>query len=496
MTPADPARCTILEIGCGDGANLIPVGYSFPQTRCVGIDLASTAIEHGRSNVRSLGLANVELRVADLAALPDDLGEFDFVIAHGVYSWVPENARRALLAACRRHLAPQGIAYVSYNVYPGGHLRLMLREMVRMHGEELDDPARLCAAAREFLDLVVQAGEGVPADTPRRILTREAQEMAKRSDPGIIHDDLSPVFHLCYFRDFCDEAESHGLQFLSETDFFEMGDHGFAPAVRHSLARFAPDLISREQYLDFLKVRRFRQTLLCRSGLPLESELRAERVWGLPVSCLAQAEDPAVDPASAAEQRYSVRGAITFSSREPVVKQALHVMAREWPRAFVPDDLLKSCAEGLGRKAGLRDREILAAFLANGYATGVVELHAAQAAFSRRPGSRPRASALAGIQAKSGEMVVNLLGRLVALDDPVARDLLARLDGARDRKALVEEIRRHPDALAALASSAGGDADEAALASALDRSLETLGLCGLLHADPDSRPALSPPRPA
>lgn len=482
MTPADPASCRVLELGCGDGGNLLPLAYAWPGSRFLGIDLAETAIEDGKRDARALGLANFELRVGDLERLPEDLCEFDFVIAHGVYSWVPESARRALLAACRRYLAPQGIAYVSYNVLPGGHLRQMLREMLLMHGEGIEDPGRLCAASREFLELVALCQVAGPADPPRAALAREAEVLARRTDAGILHDDLSPEFHLCYFRDFCDEAEAQGLQFLAESDFFEMGVGGFPPEARKKLAELAPGLVEREQYLDFLKVRRFRHTLLCRSGLALESELRAERLQGLRVSALPQLEEDKVDPITDAEQRYRGRAGSTFLTNKPAIKVALQRLAREWPRALSLEELREACTDGL-RTPEPQDGDLLADFVLQNYATGFVDLHAGQAAFSRWPGPRPRASALARMQAKRDSSVTSLLGRLVSLDSAASKWLLERLDGTRDRETLLREMRGDEAAMEALSKSVDGRTDEAGLMTALDRALEALGMCGLLHAD-------------
>lgn len=482
MAPADPASCRVLELGCGDGGNLLPLAYAWAESSFLGIDLAQAAIEDGRRDARALGLANIELRVGDLERLPEDLGEFDFVIAHGVYSWVPEAARRALLAACRRHLAPQGIAYVSYNVLPGGHLRLMLREMLLMHGEGIEDPEKLCAASREFLELVGLCQVPGTADPPRAALAKEAEVLAKRTDAGIVHDDLSPDFHLCYFRDFCDEAQAHGLQFLAESDFFEMGDGAFPPEARQKLAALAPGLVEREQYLDFLKVRRFRHTLLCHSGLALESELRAERLPGLRVSVLAQPEDDKVDPLSDAEQRYVGRAGSRLFTNRPAIKVALQRLSREWPRALSFEELREACTDGL-RHPEPQDESLLVDFVLKNYATGFVDLHAGQAAFARWPGPKPRASALARMQARHDSSVTNLLGRLVSLDSAASKLLIERLDGTRGREALLREMRGDEAAMEALSKTADGRTGEAALLEALDRSLEALGMCGLLHAD-------------
>ena len=125
----DPATARVLEIGCGAGGNLIALAGATPGISAVGIDLAAAPIAEGRATAEAVGLRNVELRQGDVSDLRDGgLGDFDFVIAHGVYAWIPEPVRDDLLAAIHSHLAPDGLAYVSYNANPGGYMRRALRD--------------------------------------------------------------------------------------------------------------------------------------------------------------------------------------------------------------------------------------------------------------------------------------------------------------------------------------------------------------------------------
>ncbi len=476
MEPADPASCRVLELGCGDGGNALAVACAWPGARVVGIDLAPSAIARGRALAAESGITNVDLRVGDIARLPADLGEFDYVVAHGVYSWVPEPVRAALLDACRRFLAPQGVAFVSYNVLPGGHLRRMLREMLLMHVEEIEDPGRRCVAAREFLNWIAEAAAAGAGGA----VAAEAQRLAKRPDAGLFHDDLAPIFHLCYFRDFCAEAGARGLQFLAEAEFHEMQDLDLPPPILARLESFAPDLVAREQYRDFLKERRFRQTLLCRSEVPLRSRLDGSAVRELCASSDAQPDGPGADPLSRDEQRYRGSGG-AFSTSEPLLKCALRLLAAQWPRAIPMEELLQAAAAGCGIPAGEAQRALLGDFALACYAADRAQLHWRQPPFSRRPGTRPAASALARLQARSGRAVTSLMGNSVMLDDPLATRLLELLDGTRDRAALLRAPRGDEASRACLRESAGGLDEEAAL----ERCLDALGRCALLLAEPD-----------
>src|SRR5262245_25562560 len=113
MDPAPPAHCRVLEVGCGDGGNLIPLAYQYPDSCFLGIDLSTRAIENGLATVAALGLRNIELRALDLTEVTPDLGQFDYAIAHGIYSWTPPPVRSYMLSIFRGNLAPQGVAFVS-----------------------------------------------------------------------------------------------------------------------------------------------------------------------------------------------------------------------------------------------------------------------------------------------------------------------------------------------------------------------------------------------
>src|SRR5262249_26620757 len=119
MNPTSVESCRVLELGCGAGGNLIPMAFDLSESGFVGIDLAGSAISQGRELIKALGLKNISLQQADLMDLSSELGKFDYIIAHGLFSWVPEVVRDRILAICRAHLAPEGVAYISYNAYPG-----------------------------------------------------------------------------------------------------------------------------------------------------------------------------------------------------------------------------------------------------------------------------------------------------------------------------------------------------------------------------------------
>jgi SAM-dependent methyltransferase len=92
------------------------------QGRFVGVDLSGRSLAEARAAVGELGVANVELFEADVVQWEYAGPPFDYVIAHGLFSWIPAAAQQRLFAICQRHLSPHGIAYISFNTLPGWSL--------------------------------------------------------------------------------------------------------------------------------------------------------------------------------------------------------------------------------------------------------------------------------------------------------------------------------------------------------------------------------------
>jgi SAM-dependent methyltransferase len=240
MAPAPVPTCRVLELGCGEGANLIPMAVALPEAEFVGIDLSARAIALGQNLIEALKLERVSLNQMDILDVAPAFGVFDYIIAHGVYSWVPEPVRERLMAICAANLAPQGVAYVSYNVYPGCHLRQMLREMMLFHVRAIDEPNRRIEQSLAFLDLLAQAQ--TVDDTYRVFLRKELDIAVRRGAQSLYHDDLAEFNHPVFFHQFAEHAGRHGLQYLGEADAVEM-DHAIpgadVPDVPPALGRHA-----------------------------------------------------------------------------------------------------------------------------------------------------------------------------------------------------------------------------------------------------------------
>ena len=133
MRPTPVQKCRVLELGCAAGGNLIPMADYLPGSEFIGVDLSEKQIAEGAALVKQFGQKNLTLKHASITDVTPDYGQFDYIICHGVFSWVPDNVRDKILAIAQRQLTPNGILYVSYNTYPGWHMRGMIRDMMRFH---------------------------------------------------------------------------------------------------------------------------------------------------------------------------------------------------------------------------------------------------------------------------------------------------------------------------------------------------------------------------
>src|SRR5215831_229946 len=319
MNPAPLDRCRVLEVGCGDGGNLIPMAYTLPHSEFVGLDRGARGIEAGRAMARAARVSNIDLLCLDILDTGSELGSFDYIIAHGFYSWVPELVQERLLAICRTHLNPQGIAYISYSVYPGAHIRAMIAGMMQYHARRFESPELQVEQARALVSFLALR----PAEDAYGLLIRsEAENLAQRRAQSVYHDELAEC-HPLYFRECAGRAAAHGLQYLGEADFFEMHAISEGSEIAAILSQLGRDAIEKEQYLDFLKGRRFRQTLLCHAGIPLRRQIPSAAVkefW------IARSHRP-------------VEEGQKLPTEHPVARAIVAALDAAWPGALSFDEL-------------------------------------------------------------------------------------------------------------------------------------------------------------
>ncbi len=438
-------QCRVLELGCGDGMNLIAQAYTLPESEFVGVDLSATAIERGQAAVSALSLRNVNLLAADLLDLPTGLGEFDYIVAHGVYSWVPEKVRDRLLGICGECLSPAGVAYVSYTTYPGGHVREMIRDMLLFHVRNLSDPREKLDQARALGAFLLASAE---SDTRGGDIYQAALErLVRKEDHAIFHDDLAAVHDPVYFHEFASQAADKGLQYLADADLSTISVQGIPENVVETLGSIPEtDPLLLQQYLDFLKLGMFRRTLLCRQGLELQRRMDAARLEGLYVSARIRCASDAPDLAPDATEEFSGKSSMRLKTSDPLTKAVLTTLGERWPERRRPAAWAEVGRQRLtgGALASAGEnayRELLDTLL-QACAAGLVDVHTLAPPFVTELTERPRISGLARWMASHSDYVVTLNHVTIRFEDPVSRRLVQLCDGTRTMRDFLADLRR------------------------------------------------------
>jgi SAM-dependent methyltransferase len=431
------ATARVLEVACGHGGNLIPIAYSLPHAHCVGFDLAATAVARSQQRITQLGLKNCQIITADLTTVGKSLGEFDYVIAHGLYSWVPAPLRDSLLQLISDTLSPTGVAFVSYNVYPGWHIAGMVRDMLRFHTREIDDPAARVAQSNALMKFISAAHEA--EDPYGRLLAAECERLSGYPPWYLIHDDLATVNDPVYFRDFVAHAKQFDLGYLAEADFASMSGADLSDDAREKLDELRGDAVLHGQYLDFIKCRRFRQSLLCHATNQIAPAPINGRIQKLLVASAANTQSQPVDLAAGIEVQFQWSRA-SLKTEYPLAKAAFVALAEHWPQSMSVDALLGAAARLLGREMGEEDAAALEYIIVSAFGLRMVDITTDGWRAVNTPGDHPKASALARLESESDDVLTSLIHRRARVEEPSARQLLRLCDGSRDRRALLAEL--------------------------------------------------------
>lgn len=430
------ASARVLELGCAAGGNIIPLAARYPGARFVGVDLSRTQVAAGRARIGHLGLTNIEILCQSFTELGAKDGEFDYIVCHGVYSWVPAPVREAILRICRERLSPLGIAYVSYNVLPGWRMLQTLRDSLLLHVPDTNDPRQRIAQARGLLAFLRE--KSPQTGVYKQILDTWCDRLAQLPDDYVTHEFLEEVNEPCTFRDFVAALDRNGLAFLAETDLPSMILENYPEGVAEQLRQLANgQLVAVEQYLDILNGRTFRQSLMVsgRRFNDIRRDITPERVEGLHFLCGADLQ--LSRDASGGVVRDSSGRALNSGSS--LVVDALETLIARFPASSTIDDLLG----GLSQEArNEENRALLRDALLKMALVGLVVLSSEAVSACPRPSDRPKACIVAVNDAARGEsFTTNLRHERVWLD-PVAQALLPKLDGASDAGDLAAHLVR------------------------------------------------------
>lgn len=476
LKAAPAATARTLEIGCATGGHIIPAAAAFRQAQFVGLDVSAAQIALGRQRIDRLGLRNIELQARSLTELGPQDGFFDYIICHGVYSWIPQGVRETLMRVVAERLAPDGIAAISFNVLPGWRMFQVVRDSMILHAGASATHEERSARARRLFAAMEQ--EGAKDTSYGNIWRVEARRMSDLPDFYLAHELFEDNNSPCSFDEFMGEAGRHGLAYLGETRA-----SGNIPensgARRAELIRelSGGGLEAMEKYMDIVTGRTFRESLLIRAArAPLANRsLEDARLEGLHI--IVPAAFRFMESATAACA--VTDGDTEIDINDAGVAAALREMMARNPRSSSLDELAPRAT------ASPEQRARLASVLMGFVRAGLLDITSEPVACVTEVSGKPRVWPLAASDAEAGlERTATLRHTLYDLK-PFAHFLLPLIDGTRTRAELAEKIVAQTSAGGSQITDAAGPVTDPArireiCGAMLDRELANLAAAGLL----------------
>lgn len=441
LNPQPIATSRILELGCASGGNILPMAYHFPQAKLVGIDLAEKQIEQGMHHIKNLNLANLSLRHQSILDFEAQEGKFDYIICHGVYSWVDEKVRDKILQICQQNLSENGIAYISYNTFPGWNMINSVRDLMLWHTQNITDPKPRAQQARSVLKFIAN---GLPEDkSPHaNVLRNEINLLSSQPDNYLLHEHLSHYNQPIYFYQFMEQASRHQLSYLADALLANMFSENLPPSFAKELSKIN-NIIAMGQYMDFIRNQRFRCTLLCHQSQKINRTLKTNDIESFYLKLTAKTHDPHFQESDiqSGKALSFTQGNLSLKVTHPLSQLALLILQTQTKPIHYQELCQKIAAKkSLDEstvKQHLNDelnlmRAVLGGFIHISYYPGnyVTELD-----------DKPLACPLARYQAQKQNYVTNRCHQVIHLN-PLTKVILPYLDGAHRLEDLIHIIEK------------------------------------------------------
>lgn len=269
VSAPNPKTARVLELGATYGGNIISQALFNPDATFVGIELSQEQVEKGNEVIANAGLTNVSLIQSDIASIGSEIGTFDYIIAHGVYSWVDDGVKDALLRLIDEHLAEDGIAYISYNTYPGWHTMDEVRQLMMFSNR---DKAQFNHKEKVLHGKTIGSIVGSQILKYDNLKERNSKflgalrSIMQKDEYYVGHDHLEPNNDPVYFYQFNDHLGAHNLTYLCDADLTLSMVRSFDADIADTLDKLAlNDHVAQEQYLDFMLDTTFRKSIICKA---------------------------------------------------------------------------------------------------------------------------------------------------------------------------------------------------------------------------------------
>jgi len=437
--PLKQAR--VLELGCGTGGNLIPLAELWPESKFLGIDLSSKQIELGRKIIHELGFKNIELRKESISDFPIKAGEFDYIICHGVFSWVSTKIQDCILDILSKHLSKDGIAYISYNTLPGWRMKGAIREMMLYHTKNIEEPEEKVQQAKVLLKFIADS-QPDSNDPYSQTIHKSFHELQSAPSSYLFHEYLEEENQAFYFHEFLARLEPKKLAYVADAQFSLMSHVDLPAETQISLSNIS-DRFKLEQYLDFIRNRRLRESIICRQATRITYPANTTLLADFYVSAEFIGESVEDNGGGVETSAFTtVKGGEIRTSNIFLVT-ALRNLEKLWPSPIQLCSLGLEVLTALGidpkEPEAFSELQNLEEQIFLFFSANLLELELNKCEASGGALNKPRASAYARKQALSQDRITSLRHQAIQFE-PIVLQILSLLDGKTSISELVQKL--------------------------------------------------------
>jgi methyltransferase-like protein/cyclopropane fatty-acyl-phospholipid synthase-like methyltransferase len=444
LNPTNFEEARVLELGCGGGWNIIPMAYSLPETEFTGIDLSKNQIEKAQKYVNDIGLENISFEHKSILDIDNTIGHFDYIICHGVYSWVPKNVQEKIFAILRDNLTDNGIGHISYNTLPGWNIVKSFRDMMLYHIALFDSHEEKAEQARSLLNFVT---ETLKEDTSSysELLRNEVEMLSSRSDSYLIHDHLGEVNDPVYFYQFIETAHKFDLCYLADIPVSSMFIENLPESVSPVLSQI-DDIVRANQYMDFIRNQRFRNTLLCLDkNSPINRNIKKNDIKKFHLTFSSDYDSPIPEHVLKNDVNITFKNdMLSYTPEDNISKIALITLIRQNGKPVSFDNLCELVME----QTEIRDKNKISVHIVENTNLmrlmfgGLVTIYSSGGNYTSNIKEKPIVSFIARYQAENQIYVTNLRHEIVTLN-LFERIIIQYLDGKHTYEDIKKNIIEH-----------------------------------------------------
>lgn len=435
LSPKASNNARVLELGCSDGGNLIPMSYEFPKSEFVGLDIDSVQIKKGQKIISDLNFQNLKLIDQDLSTYTTkEKQKFDYIIVHGLYSWVPPKVRDAILKLSADLLQENGLVYVSYNCALGSYYRDLIGDYVfylTKSAKTLEDKVKIGRNALIKVSKILSASK----DVKHIALANEINGLLSQPDWYLQHDLFAEDYKSFSLKEFTAEVTKAGLTYICDAQPDLMSTKHISDVLFKDINLADLTKIDKEHMLDHLKLISFRRSILMKRQVRDVSEFNEQAIEKMHFWACIKAESAKPDLLSNAPETFHTPSGRKLTFNNPIQKNAMVLLSERYPNAISFDELHRLVIKLTENTAN--DKRILLESILAGFVADIIRLMPRKESYTSIVSEKPVASVLARYQISSGSFFVSSLRHEQEQLSNEGGFLIQKLDGINTHDAII-----------------------------------------------------------